>query len=77
MTAPEEVLEGATWETAPDQKRILTSMQQNLTRTDGKIDALTYRIDRKLDRLDGHAECLDQLERRVSEADAHSTVETA
>ncbi|KAJ1144996.1 hypothetical protein NDU88_011288 [Pleurodeles waltl] len=64
-SAPAEMLENGEWETAPDLQQILMAMQECLTKIDGKIDALTYRMDCMSDRLDGHAECLDQVERRV------------
>ncbi|KAJ1130607.1 hypothetical protein NDU88_008958 [Pleurodeles waltl] len=38
-------LEGASGETDADLKQILISMQQSLTKIDGKIDDLTYRMD--------------------------------
>ncbi|KAJ1208575.1 hypothetical protein NDU88_003959 [Pleurodeles waltl] len=45
---------------------------------EGAMDVLMYRMDRMLDRLDGHTECLDQLEWRVSEPkDEHGTLEIA
>ncbi|KAJ1201135.1 hypothetical protein NDU88_004950 [Pleurodeles waltl] len=50
-----------------DLRQILVAMQHSLTQIDGKIDSLSYRMNRMTERLDKHAERLDQSERRVSE----------
>ncbi|KAJ1192013.1 hypothetical protein NDU88_001325 [Pleurodeles waltl] len=44
-------------------------MQQSLIKTDGKIDVLTFRLDRLVKRIDKHAECLDQAECRLCEVE--------
>ncbi|KAJ1114842.1 hypothetical protein NDU88_003072 [Pleurodeles waltl] len=56
-----------------DLHQILLAMQHSLTQTDGKIDFLSYRMDRMTEHLDKHAECLDQSERRVSEVEDGQT----
>ncbi|KAJ1138509.1 hypothetical protein NDU88_004892 [Pleurodeles waltl] len=53
-----------------DLKQILKTMQQSLTKIYSKIDALTFRMDRMLDRLNKHADYLGQAERRLPEAKA-------
>ncbi|KAJ1165430.1 hypothetical protein NDU88_005858 [Pleurodeles waltl] len=42
---------------------ILVAMQHSLTQIDGKIDSLSYHMDRMTELLDKHAERLDQSER--------------
>ncbi|KAJ1201946.1 hypothetical protein NDU88_005750 [Pleurodeles waltl] len=44
-------------------------MQHSLTQIDGKIDSLSYRMDRMTECLEKHAERFDQSERRVSEVE--------
>ncbi|KAJ1153453.1 hypothetical protein NDU88_006212 [Pleurodeles waltl] len=46
---------------------ILTTMQQNLTKIDGKIGSLLYRMDRMSDRIDKHADHLNMAERHLSD----------
>ncbi|KAJ1203806.1 hypothetical protein NDU88_007587 [Pleurodeles waltl] len=48
-----------------DLRQILVAMQHSLTLIDGKIDSLSDPKDRMTERLDKHAEHLDQSERRV------------
>ncbi|KAJ1138592.1 hypothetical protein NDU88_004973, partial [Pleurodeles waltl] len=49
-----------------DLRQILEAMQHSLTQIDGKIDSLSYCMDRMTEHLDKHAERLNQSERRVS-----------
>ncbi|KAJ1135301.1 hypothetical protein NDU88_001741 [Pleurodeles waltl] len=46
-----------------DLRQILVAMQHSLTQIDGKIDSISYRMDRMTECLDKHAERLDQSER--------------
>ncbi|KAJ1088147.1 hypothetical protein NDU88_001306 [Pleurodeles waltl] len=78
VNTPEELMEGASAETNVDLKQMLVFVQRSLTKIDGNIDALMYRMDRMSNRLDKHAEHLDQVERRVSEGEVdHGTLATA
>ncbi|KAJ1115652.1 hypothetical protein NDU88_003874 [Pleurodeles waltl] len=52
-------------------------MQHSLTQINGKIDSLSYHMDRMTERLEKHAECLDQSKRRVSEVEDGQTVLSA
>ncbi|KAJ1131764.1 hypothetical protein NDU88_010097 [Pleurodeles waltl] len=62
----------------PELKYIITAMQQSLPTIDGKIDSLSFRMDRMSERLHKYAECLDAAERRISEVDVdHNTVASA
>ncbi|KAJ1123380.1 hypothetical protein NDU88_001850 [Pleurodeles waltl] len=56
-----------------DLCQILVAMQHSLTQHDGKIDSLSYCMDRMTERLDKHAERLDQSEKRVSEVEDGQT----
>ncbi|KAJ1191668.1 hypothetical protein NDU88_000984 [Pleurodeles waltl] len=56
-----------------DLRQILVAMQHSLTRIDGKIDSLSYRMDRMTECLDKHAERLDQSERWVSAVEPRQT----
>ncbi|KAJ1154576.1 hypothetical protein NDU88_007322 [Pleurodeles waltl] len=62
----------------PEQKHILTAMQQSLATIDGKIDSLSFRMDRISEHLDKNAERLDTAECRISEdEDDYNTVASA
>ncbi|KAJ1141421.1 hypothetical protein NDU88_007754 [Pleurodeles waltl] len=52
-----------------DLRQILVAMQHSSTQINGKINSLSYRMDRMTERLDKHAERLDQSERRMSEVE--------
>ncbi|KAJ1162259.1 hypothetical protein NDU88_002727 [Pleurodeles waltl] len=54
-------------------RQILMATQHSLTQIDGKLEFLSYRMDRMTERLDKHAEHLDQSERRVSEVEDGQT----
>ncbi|KAJ1082984.1 hypothetical protein NDU88_003145 [Pleurodeles waltl] len=56
-----------------DLRQILVAMQHSLTQIDGKIDSLSYRMDRMTEHLAKHVELLDQSERRVSEVEDGQT----
>ncbi|KAJ1166377.1 hypothetical protein NDU88_006781 [Pleurodeles waltl] len=56
-----------------DLRQILVAMQHSLNQIDGKIDSLSYRMDRMTECLDKHAERLSHSERRVSEVEDGKT----
>ncbi|KAJ1216701.1 hypothetical protein NDU88_004302 [Pleurodeles waltl] len=56
-----------------DLRQILVTMQHSLTQIDGKIDSLSYCMDRMSEHLAEHAERLDQAERRISEVEDGQT----
>ncbi|KAJ1084137.1 hypothetical protein NDU88_004290 [Pleurodeles waltl] len=64
-TEPEKIPEVTTHEDQ-DLRHILAAMQQSLTEIDGKIDTLSYCMDRMSEHLNKQAERLDQAERWVS-----------
>ncbi|KAJ1128833.1 hypothetical protein NDU88_007205 [Pleurodeles waltl] len=57
----------------PELRHILAVMQQSLAQIDGKIDFLSYCVDRMSERLDKQTERVDQVERRISSVEDGQT----
>ncbi|KAJ1101409.1 hypothetical protein NDU88_006477 [Pleurodeles waltl] len=67
--APEFTVEEPDAESDAVLKQILTAIQHNLQEIDGKIKAITFHMDSMSEILVKHAEHLDIVESRVSEAE--------
>ncbi|KAJ1203937.1 hypothetical protein NDU88_007718 [Pleurodeles waltl] len=62
-------------EAEPELKQMLAAMQKSLATIDGKIDLLSFRMDRMIEMFNKHAELFDMVEKRKPDMeDDHTTL---
>ncbi|KAJ1214541.1 hypothetical protein NDU88_002159 [Pleurodeles waltl] len=77
MEAPDTVAGSPGAQQEPELKQILAIMQKSLASIDGKIDSLSYRMERMTERLAKQVEQLDMAERPILDFEDERAIMTS